>query len=145
MMGGKKIKGRKREFATDTKGNLHETAVHAADIPDCEGGILVLEKIAIRQKAGEYPRLACTMTDHAYDRGDFPDYVERELGCRIEIAVKDPHQHTFIPYPLRWVVEAAIAWLGRCRRLSKDYEYVNACSEAHIYIASIQRLLKKVA
>jgi putative transposase len=144
-MGEKKIKGRKRQFVTDTKGNLHETAVHAADIPDCEGGKLVLKRIAIRQQAGEYPRLACTMADYAYGLGGFPTCVEEELECRIEISVKDPKQHTFVPYRIRWVVEAAIAWLGRCRRLSKDYEYVNECSEAHIYIASIRRLLKRVA
>ena len=144
-MGEKKIRGKKRQFATDTKGNLHATAVHAADIPDCDGGKLVLEQIAIRQQAGEYPRLECTMADYAYGLGDFPTCVERVLGSSIDISVKDTRQHTFVPYRIRWVVEAAIAWLGRCRRLSKDYEYVNECSEAHIYIASIRRLLKHVA
>lgn len=113
-------------------------------MPDCEGGKLAVKKVAARQQAGAYPRLACTMADYAYGMGGFPGYVERELACRIEISAKDPQQHRFVPYPIRWVVEAAIAWLNRCRRLSKDYEYVNTCSEAHVYIASIQRLLKKV-
>ena len=131
-------------MVTDTRGNLHATAVHAANIADCEGGRLTLDKIIAKYREGRLPRLACIMANHAYGMGTFAADAARLLTCRVEITTKDPNQHTFVPYPIRWIVEVGIAWLGRCRRLSKDYEYVNRCSESHILIASIQRLLNLV-
>jgi putative transposase len=127
---------------TDTLGNLHAIAVHAADEADCEGGKRALRRIAARREAGEYPRLVLILADHAFGNGGFPDWVEERLGCEVDIATKDPAQHRFIPLPLRWVVEQAISILGRPRRLSKDYEYDNGSSEAWLYLASIGRSLR---
>jgi putative transposase len=143
-MGGKKTKGKKRVFVVDTMGNLHGTVVHAANVADCEGGKQALEPVEKRQKAGKYPRLILIMGDHAYGNGGFPEWVETHLGCAIDISTKDPKQHRFIPFPIRWIVEQTIACLGRNRRLSKDYEYVNGSSEAILHIASINRSLKRL-
>ncbi len=140
----KKIRGKKREFVTDTMGNLHATAVHAADIADCDGGKQALERIAIRHEAGGYPRLALILADHVFGNGGFPSWVNERLGCEIDISTKDPNQRKFIPFPLRWVVEQTIACLGRNRRMSKDYEYVNESSEALLYIASVSRSLRRL-
>jgi putative transposase len=128
----------------DTLGDLHATATHAADLPDCGGGKLALARIATRRDAGEYARLALAMADHAYGQGGFPDWVGAHLGCAVDIMSKDPDQHRFIPFPIRWVVEQTIAILGRNRRLSKDYEYHNGSSEAWLYIASISRSLRRL-
>ena len=46
---------------------------------------------------------------------------------------------------IRWVVERTFAWLGRYRRLSKDYEKLTINSEGMVYLASIDRLLKRLA
>jgi putative transposase len=143
-MGEKKIKGKKREYAVDTRGNLHETVTHSADIADCEGGKHIIERVAVRQEGGEYPRLALIMVDYAYGNGGFPSFVKESLGCEVDISTKDPNQRKFIPFPLRWVVEQTIAILGRNRRLSKDYEYVNESSETMLYIASISRSLRRL-
>ncbi len=43
------------------------------------------------------------------------------------------------------VVERTFAWLGRFRRLSKDYEYLPATSEAVIHLATIQLLARRLA
>jgi Transposase DDE domain len=51
----------------------------------------------------------------------------------------------FAVVPRRWVVERTFAWLGRYRRLSKDYEYLTATSEAVIYLAVIQLLTHRLA
>jgi putative transposase len=128
----------------DTRGDLHATATHAADLPDCEGGKRALGRIAARRAAGEYARLALAMADHAYGQGGFPEWVAERLGCAVDITRKDPAQRRFIPFPLRWVVEQTIAILGRNRRLSKDYEYDNGSSEAWLYIASISRSLRQL-
>jgi len=116
--------------------------VHAADIADCEGGKRALERIAARKEAGAYPRLMLILADHVFGNGGFPSWVNEELGCDVDISTKDPNQRRFIPFLLRWVVEQTISILGRNRRLSKDYEYVNESSEALLYIASIGRSLR---
>jgi|SRR5579875_190951 len=143
-MGGKKIKGKKREFVVDTIGNLHNIVVHSAGIADCEGGKDALASIAGRRAEGKYPRLAVIMVDQGYGKGGFPEWVEEHLECVTDISTKDPNQHRFVPLPIRWVVEQTIACLGRNRRLSKDYEYVNESSEAVVYIAAISRSLKRL-
>lgn len=125
-------------------GNLHTTATHSADIADCAGGKQVIERIAERKDAGEYPRLALIMADYVYGNCGFPSMVGDLLGCEVDISTKDPNQRRFFPFPLRWVVEQTIALLGRNRRLSKDYEYVNESSEALLYIASISRSLRRL-
>lgn len=143
-MEGKKIKGKKRQYVVDTIGNLHTTVTHSAAIADCEGGKLAMERVATQKDEGAYPRLALTMADYAYGNGSFPQVVGTLLGCAVDISTKDPQQRTFIPFPLRWVVEQTIAILGRYRRLSKDYEYVNESSEAMLYIAAITRSLRRL-
>jgi transposase len=47
--------------------------------------------------------------------------------------------------PRRWVVERTIAWIGRNRRMSKDYEYLTATSEALVYLAMSRLMLKRLA
>jgi putative transposase len=51
----------------------------------------------------------------------------------------------FAVVPRRWVVERTFGWLGRFRRLSKDYEFLPATSEAVLYLAMIQILTRRLA
>jgi putative transposase len=55
------------------------------------------------------------------------------------------YQPGFNVIPRRWVVERTISWLGRARRLSKDYERLPASSEALIYVTGIRLLLVRLA
>jgi putative transposase len=50
----------------------------------------------------------------------------------------------FVPLSQRWVVERTFAWLGRYRRLSKDYEYQTRNSETMIYLAMINLMLHRL-
>ena len=56
-----------------------------------------------------------------------------------------PHSHQFEVWPRRWVVARTFAWLGRCQRLSQDYEALCATTEAWIHIAMIQLMLRRLA
>ncbi|MCD6291590.1 MAG: transposase, partial [Anaerolineae bacterium] len=47
--------------------------------------------------------------------------------------------------PRRWVVERTFAWLGKYRRLSKDYEYLTETSEAMIYAAMTHLMVRRLA
>ncbi|TWT90283.1 Transposase DDE domain protein [Pseudobythopirellula maris] len=51
----------------------------------------------------------------------------------------------FVVLPKRWIVERTFAWLGRCRRYSKDYEKTAASSEAFAYIAMINLMSRRLA
>ena len=60
----------------------------------------------------------------------------------LEVSGKRPGQTTFEVHKWRWIVERTFGWLGRYRRLSKDYEHNPASSEAWIYIAMIHRMAR---
>src|SRR5690348_1455474 len=50
----------------------------------------------------------------------------------------------FQPQPRRWVVERTFAWIGRNRRMSKDYEFLTATSEAWVYLSMVRLMLKRL-
>ena len=115
--------------------------VHAAAIAEAAGAKLVFEEMKAR-----FSRLKKLWCDGGYGKpdGDFVQWVADELHWTVEIVTRFVDQVGFVVLPRRWVVERTLAWLGRCRRLSKDYEHLAICSEAHVYIASIGLLLKAV-
>jgi transposase len=138
-MGGKKIKGRKRHLLVDTLGLPIRVCVLAADISDSAGARRLLTPLA-----GKLPRLARLWADSAY-RGELEGWVAARFGCPLEIVTKLAGQVGFVVQPKRWVVERTFAWLGRARRLSKDYEHHTKASESMIYLASIHLLVRRLA
>jgi putative transposase len=137
---GKKVKGRKRHIVVDTLGNLIEVAVHAANLQDRDGAILVLNKLSEDTKR----HLAKLWADGGY-RGQLVTWVRNHLEVALEIVKRDPNTRGFAVLPRRWVVERTFAWLGRFRRLSKDFEREISSSEGMIYLASIRTLLRHCA
>ena len=65
-------------------------------------------------------------------------------GWLLSVVRRRPDSHSFEVLPRRWVVERTLAWLGRCRRLSKDYEALPETSEAWVYVALIHLMLKRL-
>ena len=122
----------------DTTGNLLRVVVHRADLQDRDGAYYVFEDIT-----DQYPELAKVWADQGYS-GELGADLLDQYDIILEIVEKLPEQQGFVVLPRRWVVERSIAWLGRYRRLSKDYEQRVEYSEMWIYIASISRMLRKL-
>jgi putative transposase len=137
---GKRIKGRKRHIAVDTVGNLLDVVVHAAGIQDYHGARLLLCKLI-----ETVITLKKLWADGIYDKAGLVDWVHETFGIVLEIVKRPPDQVGFQVLPRRWVVERTFAWLGRYRRLSKDYERCTKSSEGVVYIASIHTMIRRIA
>lgn len=120
-------------------GLLLAAVVHAADIQDRDGARLVISKLL-----GRFPRLSLIWADGGY-RGQLADWVLSLSGWVLEIVQRSKDSHTFEVLPRRWVVERTLAWLGRCRRLSKDYEVLPETTESWVYIAMTHLMLRRLA
>jgi putative transposase len=137
---GKKINGRKRHIVVDTVGNLLEVVVHAAGIQDYHGAKDLLLKLTETVTS-----LKKIWADGIYKNGGLVDWVRDTLNIVLEIVARPSDQVGFQVLPRRWVVERTFAWLGRYRRLSKDYEKCTKSSEGVVYIASIHTMLRRIA
>jgi putative transposase len=136
----KMVDGRERHILVDTLGLILSVVVHAADIQDRDGARPVLEKIK-----GCFSRLRKILTDGIYN-GGIAEWAEQFGGWVMEIVPK-PERKKGEPFKVmkwRWIVERTFAWLGRCRRLSKDYERQPESSEAMIYIAMTHLMLRRL-
>lgn len=137
---GKKVKGKKRHILVDTIGLLLQAVVHPADIQDRDGGILVLSGLF-----GRFPFLAKLFADGGYQGPQFRDGVKEILPrLRIEIVKRSDQAKGFQVLPRRWVVERTLAWLGRCRRLAKDFENLSSTAVAFIRLASIRLMVRRL-
>jgi putative transposase len=93
---------------------------------------------------GRFPRLERIWADSNYS-GPFVEWVRAVGGWVLDMVRRPANQTGFVLLPRRWVVERTFAWLGRYRRLSKDYKALTASSEAMIRIAMIQLMLRRLA
>jgi transposase len=137
---GKKIKGRKRHIVTDTNGFLVGLIVHEANIQDRDGAVQVLQSIR-----RFYPFLRHVFADGGYAGNKLKDALKGKGEWTIEIIKRSDDQKGFVLLPRRWVVERTFAWLGRCRRLAKDWEKSIKSSTAWTLIAHIRILIRQLA
>ena len=130
----------------DALGLILSVVVHAADIQDRDGAKLVLEPLRHR-----FGRLRLIVADAIYNGGiaEWVASLRARNRLRLEIKTKEPGAKEFKVIPFRWRVERTFAWLGRNRRLSKDYEGTTASSEAFVKLAMIhlmaRRLVRKLS
>ena len=116
-----------------------QAIVHAADIQDRDGGVLLMGSMF-----GLYPFLLKLYADSGYQGAKFLDGLKAVCGdINLEI-VKRSALHKFVVLPKRWIVERTIGWLNRCRRLAKDRECLNHCALAFLRWASIRLMLRKL-
>ena len=137
---GKKVKGRKRHILTDTCGFLIFILVHAADIQDRDGAVDVLAAVRTR-----FPWLRHVFADGGYAGDKLRSALVGMGKWTIDIIKRSDRVKGFEVLPRRRVVERTFAWLGRCRRLTKDWEKSIASSTAWALIASIRMLTRRTA
>jgi len=119
-------------------GLLIAVVVHSADIQDRDGAKLVFAKAAAL-----VPTISLVWADGGY-AGKLIEWLRDWCGWVLDIVRKLEDQTGFQVLRRRWVVERTFAWLGRHRRLGKDYEELLVNSEAMIQIAAIQTMLHRL-
>lgn len=114
--------------------------VHGANIQDRDGGVLLMATLF-----GLYPFLLKLYADGGYQGAGFQDALRSVLkSVNLEIVKRSDQAHRFVVLPKRWIVERTFAWLGRCRRLAKDWECLNRKALAFLKLASIRLMLRKL-
>jgi putative transposase len=136
----KKINGRKRHIVTDTQGFLVGAVVHTADVQDRDGAPTVLA--AIRHR---FPWLRHLFADGGYAGEKLEAALAGNGIWALEIVRRSDKAEGFQLLPRRWVVERTFAWLGRNRRLAKDFERTIESATAWLLLASVQLMTRRVA
>ena len=132
---GKKIKGKKRHILVDTQGLLMHAIVHAADIQDRDGGAMLMATLF-----GAFPFLSRLFADGGYQGPQFKAAMQRIRACvTVEIVKRSDQAKAFVVLPKRWIGERTLAWLGRRRRLAKDWECLNRKALAFLYLSRQSR------
>jgi len=139
----KMVDGRKRHILVDTLGMLLSVVVHSAGIQDRDGARPVLKKMI-----GRFPRLEKILADGIYN-GGIAEWAKAVGGWILERVVRDPDESEeekkkFKVLKWRWIVERTFAWLGRNRRMSKDYERTEESSKSWIYLGMIHLMLRRL-
>lgn len=122
----------------DTLGYVLAVVVHSAAIPDKVGAYQVLIRAAER-----WTRLRWIWADGGYE-GKIQTWAWQTWGWFLGLVKRPPGAQGWQHLPHRWVVERTFAWLGRFRRLSKDYEFLPETSEALIRVAMIHLMLRRL-
>lgn len=141
--GGKKITGRKRNIAVDTLGLLLAVTVTIASVDDAYAARPVMKQLSESRQ----PRLQIIWADSKYHNHALRSWIARQknLNWELEVIRRPKGAKGFVLLPKRWVVERTFSWFGRWRRLSRDYEHRTDSSEAMIHVASIGRMLRRLA
>jgi putative transposase len=137
---GQRLKGRKRHIVTDTAGLLLAVRVHPANIQDPHGAVPLLR--AVRRA---FPTLRHIFADRVYRGAQLLGALADCGPWTIEIVQRPPGVKGFLLLPRRWVVERTFAWLGRSRRLAKDFEATIASATAWLLVANVRLLSRRLA
>jgi len=139
--GGKKVQGRKRHIVVDSLGLLLAVVVTAANVDDARAA----QDLFADMPGWYYPRLQVVWGDGKYHNYELYDWLSlHRRPYTVAVVNRPPAAEGWVKLPKRWVVERTFAWLGRYRRLSKDYEHLPESSEAVVKIASIHYYLRRL-
>ncbi len=117
-----------------------QAIVHAADIQDRDGGVMLMASLF-----GLYPFLLKLYADGGYQGPQFQAGLRRVMAqVEAEIVKRSDQANGFAVLPRRWVVERTFAWLNRCRRLAKDWENLSERALAFLRLASVRLMARRL-
>ena len=130
----------KRHLLVDTLGLPLSTYVTPADVQDRVGARFLLAGLKPL-----IPRLKKIWADGAYGGDPLAQWCHKEGGWELEVVERKPDTEGFEVIPKRWIVERTLSWIGRNRRMSKDYERKVQTSETLVEVAIIRLILRRLA
>ena len=136
----KNVDGRKRHIVIDSMGLLLAVLVTAASVDDAEAAKTLFARLD-GQPTSQIRRL---FADNKYHNYGLYEWVEENSGWELSIVRRPKEQKGWVRLPIRWTVERTFAWLGKCRRLSKDRERTVESSESFVRISMIQLMLNRL-
>ena len=114
----KNVDGRKRHIVVDSMGLLMAVLVTAASIDDAKAAAELFARLD-GQPMSHVKRM---YADSKYHNFILYEWVETNAAWELNIVQRPKDAVGWVLLPIRWTVERTFAWLGRCRRLSKDRE-----------------------
>src|SRR5437867_8799856 len=136
----KNVDGRKRHIVVDSMGLLLAVLVTAAHVDDAKAAAELFGRLA-GQPMG---RVARMFADTKYHNFALYEWVGDNARWELSIVRRPDGAEGWVKLPVRWTVERTLAWLGKCRRLSKDRERSVLSSEAFIKLAMIHLMLNRL-
>src|SRR5262245_33500491 len=136
----KNVDGRKRHIVVDSMGLLLAVLVTAADVDDARAATELFARLD-GQPVGKVVRM---YADSKYHNFRLYEWVAGHAKWDLEIIRRPEGQRGWVRLPIRWTVERTFAWLGRCRRRSKDREKSVLASESFVKLAMIQLMLHRL-
>jgi transposase len=123
----------------DTLGLITALVVTPADVQDRD--VIASLTKAARQM---FPTIEKVVADGGYQGPATAAAVLAEAGIPLEIVKRSDTAKGFVLLPKRWIVERTFGWLGRCRRLAKDFENLTCTHMAFIVLAMIRLMLRRI-
>jgi putative transposase len=136
---GKKVNGIKRHLAVDTLGLVLLVMVTAASTQDRQAAYSFLPLLF-----RSFGSIQLVWADAGY-AGQLVEFVRRQFRRCLQIVKAIAPGRGFQVQPKRWIVERTFGWLGRYRRLSKNYERKTDTAEAVVYISMTHLMLRRLA
>jgi putative transposase len=136
----KNVDGRKRHIVVDSMGLLLAVLVTAADVDDAAGAA----ELFTRLEGQPMSHVRTMYADSKYHNFTLYEWVDKNAEWDLDIVRRPKGSKGWVMLPIRWTVERTFAWLGRCRRLSKDREKSVLSSESFIKLAMIQLMLHRL-
>src|SRR5436305_13537586 len=136
----KNVDGRKRHIVVDSMGLLLAVLVTAADVDDAKAAAEVFARL----NGQPMSRVGRMFADSKYHNYALYQWVQENARWELVIVRRPEGSEGWVKLPIRWTVERTFAWLGRCRRLSKERERSVLSSEGFIKIAMIQLMFHRL-
>ena len=136
----KNVDGRKRHIVVDSMGLLLAVLVTGAEVDDAKAAALVFARLDGQPMS----RVERMFADTKYHNHALYRWVAEQARWELVIVSRPKGSEGWVKLPLRWTVERTFAWLGQCRRLSKDRERTVRSAEAFIKLAMIHLMLNRL-